>query len=202
MTSPERRPAGGAATTKNRGGSARRRAMRDARPRATTRPATIVCPASLDQWRHQARNVRPARFLVTRPSTDSALPRHATNARPAVEIQARHGAISHDRPSAISREKPATLAAFRAEGARPVRASARGGERGPPHTAAAGWPTSKKRHFTVGGGRYRQSGPRPETRLLRQPALEGLTRSVRTDCPRRIGRKQFSGERSGGGDGL
>ncbi|KZV32715.1 hypothetical protein F511_31172 [Dorcoceras hygrometricum] len=26
------------------------------------------------------------------------------------------------------------------------------------------------RHFTVGGGRLRQSGPRPETRLLRQPA--------------------------------
>ncbi|KZV56133.1 hypothetical protein F511_20407 [Dorcoceras hygrometricum] len=32
-------------------------------------------------------------------------------------------------------------------------------------------------HFTVGGGRLRQSGPRPEGRLLRQPALEGLTRS-------------------------
>ncbi|KZV50751.1 hypothetical protein F511_13757 [Dorcoceras hygrometricum] len=43
-------------------------------------------------------------------------------------------------------------------------------------------------------GRYRQSGPRPEMRLLRQPALEGLTRSARTDSPRRIGRKQFSGE--------
>ncbi|KZV21854.1 hypothetical protein F511_19784 [Dorcoceras hygrometricum] len=43
-------------------------------------------------------------------------------------------------------------------------------------------------------GRYRQSGPRPETRLLRQPALEGLTRSARTDSPRRIGRKRISGE--------
>ncbi|KZV35417.1 aspartic protein-like protein 1 [Dorcoceras hygrometricum] len=41
---------------------------------------------------------------------------------------------------------------------------------------------------------YRQSGPRPDTRLLRQPALEGLTRSARTDSPRRIGRKSFSGE--------
>ncbi|KZV35999.1 hypothetical protein F511_14516 [Dorcoceras hygrometricum] len=38
-------------------------------------------------------------------------------------------------------------------------------------------------HFTVGGGRLRQSGPRPEGRLLRQPALEGLTRSARTDSP-------------------
>ncbi|KZV34412.1 hypothetical protein F511_34721 [Dorcoceras hygrometricum] len=50
-------------------------------------------------------------------------------------------------------------------------------------------------------GRYRQSGPRPETRLLRQIALEGLMRSARTDSSRRIGRKQFSGEEGGGGGG-
>ncbi|KZV50567.1 2-aminoethanethiol dioxygenase-like [Dorcoceras hygrometricum] len=48
-------------------------------------------------------------------------------------------------------------------------------------------------------GRYRQSGPRPEKRLLRQPALEGLTISARTDSPRRIGRKQFSSEEGDGG---
>ncbi|KZV33499.1 hypothetical protein F511_33520 [Dorcoceras hygrometricum] len=47
-------------------------------------------------------------------------------------------------------------------------------------------------------GRNRQSGPRPETRLLRQPALEGL-RSARTNSPRRIGRKRFSGEATAGG---
>ncbi|KZV51677.1 Tau class glutathione S-transferase [Dorcoceras hygrometricum] len=47
------------------------------------------------------------------------------------------------------------------------------------------------RHFTVDGGRLRQSGPRPDTRLLRQPALEGLTRSTRTDSPRRVGRNRF-----------
>ncbi|KZV27922.1 sucrose synthase 2 [Dorcoceras hygrometricum] len=47
------------------------------------------------------------------------------------------------------------------------------------------------RHFTVGGGRLRQSGPRPEGRLLRQPALEGLTRSARTDSPRQVGRNKF-----------
>ncbi|KZV22341.1 hypothetical protein F511_20438 [Dorcoceras hygrometricum] len=40
-------------------------------------------------------------------------------------------------------------------------------------------------------GRLRQSGPRPDPRLLRQAALEALTRSARTDSPRRIGRKQF-----------
>ncbi|KZV47898.1 small conductance mechanosensitive ion channel family [Dorcoceras hygrometricum] len=47
------------------------------------------------------------------------------------------------------------------------------------------------RHFTVGGGRLRQSGPRPEARLLRQSALEGMTRSARTDSPRQVGRNKF-----------
>ncbi|KZV45754.1 hypothetical protein F511_21220 [Dorcoceras hygrometricum] len=55
------------------------------------------------------------------------------------------------------------------------------------------------RHFTVGDGRLRQSGPRPEGRLLRQPALEGLTRSARTDSPRQVGRNKF---RRGGGGGV
>ncbi|KZV47808.1 hypothetical protein F511_39757 [Dorcoceras hygrometricum] len=36
----------------------------------------------------------------------------------------------------------------------------------------------------LGGGRYRQSGPRSEMGFLRQHALEGLTRSARTDSPR------------------
>ncbi|KZV20854.1 hypothetical protein F511_40202 [Dorcoceras hygrometricum] len=40
------------------------------------------------------------------------------------------------------------------------------------------------RHFTIDCGRLRQSGPRPETGFLRQPALEGPTRSARTDSPR------------------
>ncbi|KZV22786.1 hypothetical protein F511_24833 [Dorcoceras hygrometricum] len=43
-------------------------------------------------------------------------------------------------------------------------------------------------------GRYRQSGPRPEPRLLHQPALEALTNSARTDSPRRVGRKRISGD--------
>ncbi|KZV19645.1 hypothetical protein F511_36473 [Dorcoceras hygrometricum] len=42
-----------------------------------------------------------------------------------------------------------------------------------------------------GGGRSRQSGPRPEVRLLHQPALEALTRSARTDSPRQVGRNNF-----------
>ncbi|KZV50857.1 hypothetical protein F511_25455 [Dorcoceras hygrometricum] len=67
---------------------------------------------------------------------------------------------------------------------------------------ACAWlrPVSRgNRHFTVGGGRLRQSGPRPEERLLRQPALEGLTRSARTDSPRQVGRNKF--RRGGGGGG-
>ncbi|KZV18954.1 hypothetical protein F511_03470 [Dorcoceras hygrometricum] len=55
------------------------------------------------------------------------------------------------------------------------------------------------RHFTVGGGRLRQSSPRPEARLLRRPALEGLMRSARTDSPRQVCRNKF--RRSGGGGG-
>ncbi|KZV53000.1 hypothetical protein F511_32319 [Dorcoceras hygrometricum] len=42
-----------------------------------------------------------------------------------------------------------------------------------------------KKEITVDN---RQSGPRPEPRLLSQAALEALTNSARTDSPRRIGR--------------
>ncbi|KZV52761.1 mechanosensitive ion channel protein 4-like [Dorcoceras hygrometricum] len=62
------------------------------------------------------------------------------------------------------------------------------------HSTNGAWlrPVSRgNRHFTVGGGRLRQSGPRPEGRLLRQPALEGLTRSARTDSPQKVGRNNF-----------
>ncbi|KZV47086.1 hypothetical protein F511_07873 [Dorcoceras hygrometricum] len=37
----------------------------------------------------------------------------------------------------------------------------------------------------------RSKSPRPEGRLLRQPALEGLTRSARTDSPRKVCRNKF-----------
>ncbi|KZV37605.1 LysM domain GPI-anchored protein 1 precursor [Dorcoceras hygrometricum] len=43
-------------------------------------------------------------------------------------------------------------------------------------------------------GSLRQSGPRPDPRLLRQAALKALMRSARTDSPHRNGRKQFSGD--------
>ncbi|KZV37066.1 vacuolar protein sorting-associated protein 27 [Dorcoceras hygrometricum] len=40
----------------------------------------------------------------------------------------------------------------------------------------------------------RQSGPRPEPRLLHQASLEALTNSARTDSPRRVCRKRISGD--------
>ncbi|KZV42360.1 kelch-like protein 8 [Dorcoceras hygrometricum] len=43
-------------------------------------------------------------------------------------------------------------------------------------------------------GLIRQSGPRPDPRLLRQTALEVLTRSARSDSPRKVGGKQISGD--------
>ncbi|KZV20290.1 hypothetical protein F511_43882 [Dorcoceras hygrometricum] len=49
---------------------------------------------------------------------------------------------------------------------------------------------TRTRLFSVDCGRYRQSGPRPEPRLLRQAALEELMNSARTDSPRRIGRNE------------
>ncbi|KZT76733.1 hypothetical protein F511_46242 [Dorcoceras hygrometricum] len=40
----------------------------------------------------------------------------------------------------------------------------------------------------------RQSGPRPDSRLLRQTALEVLTRSARSDSPRKTRPERNSGE--------
>ncbi|KZV45904.1 hypothetical protein F511_33938 [Dorcoceras hygrometricum] len=53
----------------------------------------------------------------------------------------------------------------------------------------------------------RQSGPRPDSRLLRQTALEVLTRSARSDSPRKTRPERNSGEvgrrrqRTAGGGG-
>ncbi|KZV44627.1 hypothetical protein F511_38067 [Dorcoceras hygrometricum] len=47
----------------------------------------------------------------------------------------------------------------------------------------------------------RQSGPRPDPRLLRQAALEALTRSARTNTPRKTGPEQFPAKLVGGGGG-
>ncbi|KZV46623.1 hypothetical protein F511_39232 [Dorcoceras hygrometricum] len=48
---------------------------------------------------------------------------------------------------------------------------------------------------------YRQSGPRPNPRFLRQAALEALTRSARTNTPRKTRPEQFPAKIVGGGGG-
>ncbi|KZV18557.1 WD repeat-containing protein 44-like [Dorcoceras hygrometricum] len=158
-TSPKTRRSGGRPATAPppRQKSRRQRITHDAKRDATARPATIERrkiidqqrPASLDQWRQPSDRcgqraqsssrdqARPARLLITR------------HARPPVEIQVRHGATSHDRRrhpighlvrQASNSRRPSCGRC--AASARPACASACGGERGPPHTAAAGWPTS------------------------------------------------------------
>ncbi|KZV44746.1 hypothetical protein F511_35720 [Dorcoceras hygrometricum] len=50
------------------------------------------------------------------------------------------------------------------------------------------------RKILAAGYHIRQSGPRPDPRLLRQTALEVLTRSARSDSPRKTRPEQNSGE--------
>ncbi|KZV46831.1 hypothetical protein F511_33137 [Dorcoceras hygrometricum] len=57
------------------------------------------------------------------------------------------------------------------------------------HLCLAPTGITRTRLFSVDCGSFRQSGPRPDPRLLRQTALEALTRSARTDSPCRVGRK-------------
>ncbi|KZV26993.1 hypothetical protein F511_17359 [Dorcoceras hygrometricum] len=200
---------------KSHGSRARRRAKRDARPRA--RSGAQRTSAS-QQWRTSCAivaNQRVARAAL--PATSDARPaaqhthgrarrsaRGGAHHRPNAARQARRslaqrsgqqarsGArrIGHDARQARklgrrSRDKSAASA-------RPARAMALGVA--PPRAAASG-----------DCGSLRQSGPRLDPRLLRQAALEALTRSARTDSPRRVGRKRISGDngrrRTAGGGG-
>ncbi|KZV26591.1 zinc finger BED domain-containing protein DAYSLEEPER-like [Dorcoceras hygrometricum] len=56
--------------------------------------------------------------------------------------------------------------------------------------------------FRVGGGRFVQSSPRPKARFLRQPALEGLTRSSWTETPRNGDRKKSDQRAAATGGGV
>ncbi|KZV55005.1 hypothetical protein F511_27528 [Dorcoceras hygrometricum] len=64
-------------------------------------------------------------------------------------------------------------------------------------------PTGITRRPALHGRRLyiRQSGPRPEGRLLRHLALEGLTRSARTDSPRKTDRSKSNHRRQAAADG-
>ncbi|KZV54025.1 aspartic protein-like protein 2 [Dorcoceras hygrometricum] len=54
-------------------------------------------------------------------------------------------------------------------------------------------------HFKLGGGRSPQSGPRLESGLLRQSALEDLTNVPRTESPRQGDRNKSDHTINGGG---
>ncbi|KZV55472.1 hypothetical protein F511_15254 [Dorcoceras hygrometricum] len=59
------------------------------------------------------------------------------------------------------------------------------------HLCLAPTGVSRTRLFLVDCGSLRQFDPRPDPRLLRQAALEALTRSARTNTPRKTRPEQF-----------
>ncbi|KZV33523.1 hypothetical protein F511_08603 [Dorcoceras hygrometricum] len=67
------------------------------------------------------------------------------------------------------------------------------------HLCLAPTGVSRIRLFSVDCGSLRQSGLRPDPRLLRQAALEALTRSARTNTPRKTRPEQFPVKLVGGG---
>ncbi|KZV20695.1 hypothetical protein F511_09672 [Dorcoceras hygrometricum] len=66
------------------------------------------------------------------------------------------------------------------------------------HLCLAPTGITRTRLFSVDCGSLRKSGPRPEPRLLRQAALEALTRSARTNTPRKTRPEQFPAKIVGG----
>ncbi|KZV18115.1 hypothetical protein F511_28615 [Dorcoceras hygrometricum] len=179
--SPERRPACGATTTKIAAaacGAARNNAPQTAtsrinfaRPRASGRLSTheIARPARVQ--RGQRRFIGRATCAATErptcssnsqsPAPHGLLARRLAQQIAPICIQARARDVSH--------------------------------EEEPPYAAAGG--QSQGLDFNSENSKiavdYRQSGPRPDPRLLRQAALEALTRSARTDSPRKTRPERF-----------
>ncbi|KZV28052.1 patatin-like protein 2 [Dorcoceras hygrometricum] len=164
---------------------AQRRVQHEAWPRnecaASRKRAAAVChPASNDRATSGRGVARPARIMPP--------------------IQRAAAAVLHRETTPIigaTKRPPRTISAQpgardqRPANAQPCAKTARTSR--PPCAASA-----------HGIARY-TAAPRPISKKY-FPALEGLTRSVRTDSPPRIGRKQFSGEeeaaaRGGGDDG-
>ncbi|KZV21939.1 hypothetical protein F511_09812 [Dorcoceras hygrometricum] len=161
------------------------------------------------------RDARPAciSYAASSARRRPTLGQSALLQRPASVPQSCNQCASMSRPS---HDQHARMSRTMRDIARAHAAMASGGV--PPPMAAAGGqllrclgdylagnsclaPTGITRTPALHGRRrkIRQSGPRPDAILLRQPALEGLTRSARTDSPRNIGRNKF--RRSGGGGG-
>ncbi|KZV33369.1 hypothetical protein F511_13174 [Dorcoceras hygrometricum] len=201
---------GGAATTKNRGGSARTIARSSAPQR---RISARQCPS----WRNNLRHARAAIFssIVQPSSTTSGA---TSQQRPAnvhpPSSQAR-GKLRTTAQSSRNQRRPNCRPACGQRAQRrarsigrlrrnTVRRSRRGVGASPgccafiargPHALAREAPPRK---IAVD---YRQSGPRPDPRLLRQAALEALTRSARTNTPRKTRPEQFPAKLVGGGGG-
>ncbi|KZV39358.1 hypothetical protein F511_12038 [Dorcoceras hygrometricum] len=160
------------------------------------------CARGWQPARHHARN---RRAMSSHQQHDASRDSGQRVAHPGVKITAAN-AQSLARRSCMSRPEPAGHCAARAQSRAHTCARV---FIGVTFLATRAWlrPVSRgNRHFTVGGGRLRQSGPRPEGRLLRQPALEGLTRSAWTDSPRQVGRNKFRRSKAaaaqGGGGGF
>ncbi|KZV43164.1 hypothetical protein F511_40872 [Dorcoceras hygrometricum] len=195
--SPERRPAGGGSTNETHDDS-----VRDAAPRRRNAVrksrAAVVRIASFQ--RRPVAPLRPA--IVAR--------RGATcigSGRPPSRMERRNEARPARNSSASSSAQ--LCANLGRQCATLARGLAAVGQQ-PCATSAQAYRAAARALAHVHCGRYRQSGPRPEPRLLRQPALEALMNSARTDSPRRVGRKRISGDNgrwrrrrtTGGGGGF
>ncbi|KZV38346.1 hypothetical protein F511_21616 [Dorcoceras hygrometricum] len=166
----------------------RHRRQPASRPSSPPRTSSARSPR-VRRPRHVTGARRSARFLHVR------RPRCATGARrsgrsPSVmRRNIARRAVIHDRPPCAGQGQRSR--AMRDQRASVARARARDEDDEALPYAAAPWPV-RCRFFFVSILKFK--GPRPEVGFLRQPALEGLTRSAWTDSPRRIGRERFSGE--------
>ncbi|KZV42553.1 hypothetical protein F511_19907 [Dorcoceras hygrometricum] len=189
--SRHRRRLAGAAEDRRR----RRHEENCARQRATphARAHNQRCEACAASAHHR-RSAAAQHHRTMTPTSGTAMRELHAQQRLAVAHHFASNGAKH--PAGMCDKRACNHAAFAAS-ARPGPSITRPARDGVAHNArrcasdAHAMHARRKRHFTVDCGRQRQSGPRPDTRLLRHPALEGVTRSARTDSPRRIGRKQF-----------
>ncbi|KZV35688.1 putative sulfite oxidase [Dorcoceras hygrometricum] len=166
--------------------AAHRRAKRDARPRATSRvqrPTTARRAAVM--LRNQCASRRPSSARDQKQRSASNRETVPSNRHDAAATMRDLHATRCTRPVPIDRA--AALEAARTSRP-PCAASA--------HVIAR-WGAS------MSGGaeaNLKNFCPRPEGRLLHQPALEGLTRSARTDSPRKTDRSKSDQSTASGGD--
>ncbi|KZV51874.1 conserved oligomeric Golgi complex subunit 3-like [Dorcoceras hygrometricum] len=139
--------------------------------RAAATRAALHAPSSHDETSKRRNHARVARTAARSRASSLTGHRHAhreamrAKDRPACGQRAQHHALSSANGPAVVRERWG--------------AAAHGGGRRCLRLLPC-W------QLVPGSDRFRQSGPRPETGFLRQPALEGLTRSTWTDSPRQI----------------